>query len=43
MVELHMSYSDLESMPMEYVEWFYRKDYYEKNRDKDSENAVMGM
>lgn len=43
MSELHMSYSDLETMPMEYIEWFYRKDYYEKNRDQNSENAVSGL
>ena len=30
-------------MPMEYIEWFYRKDYYERNKDQDSENAVAGM
>ena len=40
---MHLYYSDLESMPMEYIEWFYRKDYYERNKDQDSENAVAGM
>ena len=40
---MNLSYSDIESMPMEYVEWFYRKDYYEKNKDQKSENAVSGL
>lgn len=43
MTEVNMSYGDLESMPMEYIEWFYRKDYYEKNKDQNSENAVAGL
>lgn len=38
-----MSYGDLETMPMEYIEWFYRKDYYEKNRDRQSESAMAGL
>jgi len=38
-----MSYSDLENMPMEYIEWFYRKDYYEKNKDQETQNAVNNM
>lgn len=38
-----MSYSDLENMPMEYIEWFYRKDYYEKNKDQEAQNAVNNM
>lgn len=24
-VNLHLSYSDIENMPLEYMEWFYRK------------------
>jgi len=40
---MHLSYGDLETMPMEYIEWFYRKDYYEKSKDQESEGTVTGM
>lgn len=33
-VELNMSYGDLETMPLEYIEWFYRKHYYETHKEK---------
>lgn len=39
MTHLHLGYNDLESMPLEYIDWFYDrqvKDYVDKQQNNGS-------
>lgn len=37
MTKVGFSYGDLESMPMEYIEWFYRKKQDEEHRQEQGQ------
>ena len=43
MTHLHLGYNDIESMPLEYIEWFYDrqlKDYLDKQQKKENSGFI---